>query len=329
VAAYKCTYCGKPATTREPVPKGKKIECAYCYQTFTVAQEHESTPIDHIHLNANNESLPPTDRKGRNKVKPELHGNFYSRMESSRTSVMIGLGLVLAGCVAVFINWYTSKIDELKNAGERAAKGHNERIARESSASANKEHQQEQRAKRKELIEKAKPTTEAKPTLADRQATPPPRPELVIPQAPSYESMVNNPGGLKPPPKPALPSQSSSLATAEQTPKVADPEAEKKAASKLYLAERLLKDGKQKLGSYLLQELVTDYPDTEAAITGRRLLGSTATKRAELAQKLLIRGNALRRTNSLAEARLDYQAILDRYPETPQAKLAKKYLDGK
>jgi hypothetical protein len=332
----RCPYCSQPITTSKQLRIRDKVTCTKCSQVFFVnaadlADSADVPYVEHLHVKAAKDALPPPTMPAIRIVRqPELHGNFINWMESSRNAVKVMLGILGLGLLLVFIGWYTSQVEEIDTTAKTAARKRNTKIDQQSSAFAAS-------AARVKVVAKppAKQVTSA-PPAKQVSASPPPAQQVVSPppyttmSLPKMQPILQAPmGTLLPTPGLAqrglTPLGLAPLVKVPEPPAF-DPAAEKEAAPKLSMARRYLKEGKPRLASALLQELITAYPDTPSAILGRQLLGATATKRAEEAQKHLIRAEALVQTGSNDAARLDYQAIVERYPETPHAIIARNRL---
>jgi tetratricopeptide (TPR) repeat protein len=98
------------------------------------------------------------------------------------------------------------------------------------------------------------------------------------------------------------------------------------ARSRFKKALRLEKEGKVKLAMKYYQEVLDLYPDTPAAIAAGSHLESLRKSRAQKAQRLLARARSLARLASTDEACDDLETVLRKYPDTPEAKIAEKYL---
>jgi tetratricopeptide (TPR) repeat protein len=98
------------------------------------------------------------------------------------------------------------------------------------------------------------------------------------------------------------------------------------ARSRFRKALRLEKEGKVRLAMKYYQEVLDLYPDTPAAVAARTQLESIRESRAQKAQRLLARARSLARLASTDEACDDLETVLRKYPDTPEAKIAEKYL---
>jgi tetratricopeptide (TPR) repeat protein len=105
-----------------------------------------------------------------------------------------------------------------------------------------------------------------------------------------------------------------------------DPVHLRMARSRFRYALRLEKEGKVRLALRYYQKVLDLYPDTPAADAARDHLESIGESRARKAQQLLARARSLARLASPEEAGDDLETILRNYPDTPQAKIAERYL---
>jgi TolA-binding protein len=74
------------------------------------------------------------------------------------------------------------------------------------------------------------------------------------------------------------------------------------------------------------QEILDSYPDTEAAKVAEGRGTKVTDSRVDRAQEQFAHAQQFEKTNSLEEARAEYQGVIDRYPETESAKQAKELL---
>jgi hypothetical protein len=105
-------------------------------------------------------------------------------------------------------------------------------------------------------------------------------------------------------------------------------EDEKKAASKVYMARKLEKEGKVRLATKYYQEVLDKYPGTDAAEEAQRRIGYAMDKRVERAAKLLSLAQGFEISQSVDEARAQYEEIVSFYPETEQANTARERLEA-
>ncbi len=105
-----------------------------------------------------------------------------------------------------------------------------------------------------------------------------------------------------------------------------NPSAEKKANSKLYQAQKLEKEGKVRLATKLYQEIIDQFPDTEAAKTAENKGTKVVDHRVDMAQEQLVHAEAFERINNFEEAKAEYEGVISRYPETEAAKAARSRL---
>jgi TolA-binding protein len=98
------------------------------------------------------------------------------------------------------------------------------------------------------------------------------------------------------------------------------------AKSRFKRALRLEKEGKVRLAMKEYQSVLDLYPATPGAVAARTHLESIRESRAQKAQRLLAKARSLAQLASPEEAADDLETILRKYPGTPEAKIAKKYL---
>jgi len=104
------------------------------------------------------------------------------------------------------------------------------------------------------------------------------------------------------------------------------PAAEKKANSKLYQAQKLDKEGKARLAAKIYQEIIDQFPDTEAAKTAENKGTKIVDHRVDKAQEQLAHAETFERINNFEEAKAEYEGVISRYPETEAAKTARSRL---
>jgi tetratricopeptide (TPR) repeat protein len=149
---------------------------------------------------------------------------------------------------------------------------------------------------------------------------------------PSWE--VGNRSGLSgriipaPPASPpaASPADPALLAAAENEAHLLGPVDLRLARSRFWRALRLEKEGNVRLAMKEYQRVLDLHPATPGAVAARTHLEWIRESRAQKARRLLAKARSLARLASPEEAADDLETILRKYPETPEAEIAEKYL---
>jgi tetratricopeptide (TPR) repeat protein len=234
-------------------------------------------------------------------------------MVNARKSLAIGLGFCSVGLAALFGTWYVHQVHTLDKIADKAAYRNIAKIKNFAGPFA---------AQNQEPAMPALPVVQQQP-VAPQPASQPAQRHFPQQQFSRAVPLANQPAFQAPAPKvePAI------KAVPTKRPVTVDPADEKKAASKLYLAKKLEKEGKVRLANKLYQEIIDAYPGSEAAETAHSKMGYSLDQRVEKAEKMLVLGQGFEKLNSLDEAKAEYSELIARYPETDQAKQAKKRLD--
>jgi hypothetical protein len=270
-------------------------------------------------------SAPERDEK-------QLYGYRFKPLEASRRTLGVVLAIVLVGLVALFGNWYAHTIRRLERSTGRASEkraGKVHRLAEgkflKENLAPNRPVAQQQANRIMEIVPKAAPGVTPNQASQYNAMT-----GQWVPIAPASQptpalggaGMAENQPLMRAEPVPAAP-------TPAEPPKPApDPAGEKKAASKLYRAKKLEQEGKVRLASQLYQEIMDEYPDTEASQTAKTKSFRISDTRADKAGRELAHAMSFERTNSLEEARAEYAGVVARYPETDAAKQARERLEA-
>jgi len=295
-----CPYCNASRSTDKVINPGSKVRCPDCKNIFT------PVPLE-VDLDGD---LPPPPRPSapvfQHQNRP-LHGRRFKPMEASRQFVAGLMGIVILGALAVFTNWYAHTVKILDVSAAKAGQKRGSKIQKLASGRATlistpaapKIPVVSQPIRITDPVKQSKPVY-LQPTLAQA-------PSLPAPQPP-------------PPPAPVMDDQT-------RPKKAVDADEEKKANSKLYMARKLEKEGKVRLANKLYLEILDKYPDTDAAKKARERADSVTDHRTDKAQEQLSHAQQLEKTNSFREATAEYEGIISRYPDTPQAKIARERLE--
>jgi tetratricopeptide (TPR) repeat protein len=316
-----CPYCGTARSTSRLITAQTKARCPNCKNVFrplprTTASDSDLSVIP-LELELDEPLVPPPPSAPLGQPKPEpqpeqLYGNRPMPTENARKSLAIGLGICSVALAALFGTWYVHQVHTLDKMADKAAYRNIAKIKNFAAPFA---------AQNQKLAMPALPVAQQQPVAPQPASQPAQRP---FPQQQFNRAvpLANQPAFQAPAPK----VEPAPKAVPAKRPTVIDPADEKKATSKLYMANKLEKEGKVRLANKLYQEIIDAYPGSEAAETAQSKVGYSLDQRVEKAAKMLVLGLGFEKLNSLDEARAEYTELIARYPETEQAKQAKKRL---
>jgi hypothetical protein len=234
-------------------------------------------------------------------------------------AVMMGIGLL--GLVGLFLNWYAHTVRSLEKSAIKASQKRASKVKVLASSRAIY------------IQPSAAPKLLVAPSTA--QSSPAPAPKNL---PASWTASASLPTTVSGGPTGRVPSVKTVTEPTPPppTPYVAPPEprevgppnavAEKRANAKLSQARRMEKEGKARLAAKLYQQILDQFPETEAAKIADGKGTLVMDKRIDKAEEQFAHAQQFERTNSLAEAKAEYAGMISRYPETEAAKKAKERL---
>ena len=278
-----CPYCGTARSTSKAITPQTKVRCPTCKNVFRPLPKTGPSDPDPMAVPLElelDEPIAPPPRSApltRPALQPEkeLYGYRPMPIMSARKFMAIALGIGVLGLVALFATWYMHQVRTLDKMADKAASRHIAKVNRLVAP----------------VVSKAdlKPAMPTIPVVQQNPVSPQltPLPMQAVPsriglmaQQPIQQQFSN--AGMAP----VLQPQIQLPAPVPANDKVVDPAIEKKAASKVYMAKKLEKEGKVRLASKLYQEVIDQYADTKAAEEAQKRIGYSLDKQVEKAEKL-------------------------------------------